>query len=225
MIASDQVVDYVQAFLAGTNRQIRSSLIVIFQRAIPFLAIASMSLLSMFSVEVIICSFLSTLFLSALIPIRERSRSVRYWSAETWSELKASTGYWMSSLAPNIGQFQAPALSLVLDSASVGLFAIASRLTNPLSILVGALQTLLMPELSRRRGTFQFQSLYRASVTASSLYGLMLCLVSWKIADVAILLLGPQYDSARPLIVGMIIQSFSPKARLPWLRGPSESAA
>ncbi|MFF1382210.1 lipopolysaccharide biosynthesis protein [Arthrobacter sp. NPDC058288] len=207
MIASDQVVDYAQAYLAGTNRQIKSSLVVIFQRLIPFMVIGSASVASFFSGELIMISFLSTLICGLLIPLRERAKSVRYWSKDTWSELKGSTGYWMSSLAPNIGQLQAPALGLVVDAASVGLFAIAARLTNPLSILVGALQTLLMPELARRRGTARFRTLYRASVSASAAYGLALCLSAWLITDIAILLLGRDYESARWLIIGMIIAS------------------
>lgn len=152
-------------------------------------------------------SFLSTLVLTLQFPMRQRVKSVKYWSTETWSELRASTGYWMSSLAPNISQLQAPALALVLDTASVGLFAIAARLTNPLSIFVGAFQTLLMPELARRRGTLPFYSLYRVSVVASSAYGLILCLAAWLIADLVILLLGNDYASARMLIIGMIIAS------------------
>lgn len=207
IIASDQVVDYVQAYFAGTTRQLWSSLVIVTQRLIPFATLGTMVLIGRFSAELIALSFVSTLICSLVVPFRERSMTVKFWSRDVWAELRSSTGYWMSGLAPNISQLQPPLLTLVLDAASVGLFAITSRLTNPLTILVGALQTLLIPELARRRGTPQFHNLYRASVAASAAYGLLLCAFAWLIADVMVFMLGGEYADAHTLIVSMTVAS------------------
>lgn len=207
IIASDQVVDYVQAYFAGTTRQLWSSLVIVAQRLVPFVTLGTMILVGSFSAELIAVSFVSTLVCSLVVPLRERSTTVKFWSREIWTELRSSTGYWMSGLAPNISQLQPPLLNLVLDASSVGLFAITSRLTNPLTILVGALQTLLIPELARRRGTPQFHNLYRASVAASAAYGLLLCAFSWLIADVMVFMLGDEYANAHLLIVSMTVAS------------------
>lgn len=207
MIASDQIIDYVQAYLAGTNRQIGSSLIVIGQRLFPFAFIAISTALGIFSQPIILASLLIPLVIAVGIPLRERARKMPNLLQELLGEVRTSTGYWMSSLAPNIGQLQLPALGLILDAANVGLFAIAARLTNPLSIMVGALQTVLMPELARRHGTPGFRILFRVSLLASAGYGLALCLSSSVVADIAIRLLGAEYIPARTLIIGMIIAS------------------
>lgn len=205
MLASDQIVDYVQAYFAGSGRQMLSSLVILVQRLIPFITIGTMVLLGSFSAELIALCFVLTLTCSLVAPIRERSRATKFWSRDIWTELRSSTGYWMSGLAPNVSQLQPPLLSLILDAASVGFFAITSRLTNPLTILVGALQTLLIPELAKRRGTPQFHKLYRSSVAASAIYGLLLSACAWLIADVMVAMLGQAYSEAHALIVSMTV--------------------
>ncbi|MFB9404789.1 lipopolysaccharide biosynthesis protein [Pseudarthrobacter polychromogenes] len=205
MIASDQAADYAQAYLAGTNRQIFSSFVVIGQRIIPLGALWVSNAAGLASPQVVMMSFAATLAISIVIPFRERCKGLR--EVGFLAELRASSGYWMSSIAPNISQLQVPALGMVLEAATVGLFAVAARLTNPFTIMVSALQTVLMPELSRRRGTASFHTLYRASVAASLVYGGLLAFSAWFLADIVISLLGSEYTSARMLIVGMIIAS------------------
>lgn len=201
-VASDQLLDYAQAYFAGHGRQTISSSIVVGQRLVPFVGLAVLALCGQFNYAWLagFALFVAVAGVTPLVAGASRPRHVA-------RILRQSAGYWVAGLVSNLTQLEPIVLRLVAPSSVVGLYAIAARLTNPLTILISALQTVLVPELSKQLGRTRFWTVYRWFLGISALYALLLSLASPLIASFAIWILGEEYAPARALIVSMVIAS------------------
>lgn len=197
---SDSICEFSQGYLAAMGRQLTSALVVVSQRVV-LVVVVLMTLEDahalVISVAIALICFAAVVTIPPLCAWR-RPFSVAF-------VVKTSVGYWFSSLASNISQLEAPMLKIASNAQAVGLYAIAGRIANPLTIVIGAMQTVFVPELSKRISTPAFRPLFSLFLAISAGYAAILILLSPVIASLAILFLGDDYEGARPLLIAMSV--------------------
>lgn len=202
MAGADYLVEYYQSYLAGVGRQLASSVVVVAARVTPWIAIAAGLAMSwpdaVWVAGTVICA-------SEAIAIM----------AVTWARpvrpefdrpsVRRALGYWSASSAGSLRQLEPIVVRAFGGASLAGGYAIASRLQNPLMILVTALQTVFVPELSGSRENHeQFRRLRRLTFLVCGGYGVMLVLASPVVAAVYLWLLGPQYAFTRLLVISVV---------------------
>lgn len=200
LAASDLMVEYTQAHMAGSGHLRLSSVLVVVQRGFVASVVLITYLLSQFDFWWFALATLLVLLLALVYPIRRLVRPTK-----VWATVRDSGGYWAASLVGNLRQGEPLVVGAVLGTAATGGYAVASRLTNPLLIFTSALQTVLVPELARSRGTLRFQATFSRLLRWSVVSGLIISLSAPLIAAGAVLLLGPAYAEARAIIIAMVI--------------------
>jgi len=201
-VASDQIVDYAQAYFAGLSRQSVSALIVIIHRALPLLALVLALTTDTKADAWILVAFAMSGAGAIVVSIFPAARPLPLFSV-----LRSSIGYWLSGLVPSLNQLQVPLLGALSGAITAGGYAIALRLMNPLTIFVTAMQTVFVPELARRAGQPGFNSLFRGFIWIAGAYAVALSAFSPVIADAIIYFLGQDYRGARSLLIAMIVSA------------------
>lgn len=200
LVASDHLIDYAQAYFAGHGRQLVSSLVVVCQRLVPLVGVCGLVLADTFHFYWV--AVLSVpVAIGAIAPLVSTARKPQ----RIMFVARSSIGYWAAGMASNLRQLDPIILGLVARSDVVGSYAIAARMTNPLTIVVSALQSVLVPELAQRLGTSSFKKLFTWFSVASFFYAVLLCIASGTIADFAIWILGTDYADGRALIAAMVV--------------------
>lgn len=126
--------------------------------------------------------------------------------------LQTTWPYWLHSLTSQIKSLDATIVALVSTPIASGLYAVASRLTNPLRIVPTAASTVIVPRIARERGTISRNNRLAAGgmlIAVSIIYVLIALLAPVGIPIV----LGSSYTGAVPAVqvvcIGLIFSAAS----------------
>ncbi len=199
LAVSDQQAEFTVASLSGHARQAAASVMIVVQRGLPLAALGvavltGLPVLGPVGVAVLAVGGLAV----AWAPVRRvTARAVR-------AAARSSIGYWFSGLVLNLRQLEPLVVSTVGGVGAAGLYAIAARVSNPLTILVTSLQAIAVPEMARARDARQFRRTFRLLLGVAVAYAAILVLASPLVAAVFLWIVGPEYDGARTLVTVMV---------------------
>lgn len=200
---SDTMSEFVQSLLSGLSRQNYASvaLILIKTTVIAVFFILQPAIFPASDAAIIASLAGVVVSLMLLSPFLKRPNWPQHW-------LKLSLSYWPANLAGNIRLAEPSLIGHYWSAAIAGPYAIASKLMNPLLIVVNALQSIYLPELSalKRKG-LQFNQLLRRVFLVLGFYGAFLVVFSPIGTSLVITVLGDAYAPARWLILGTIIST------------------
>ncbi|CAM3594312.1 lipopolysaccharide biosynthesis protein [Smaragdicoccus niigatensis] len=200
--ASDQLAEYVLAKHSGNHRNTRASVVIVAQRLLLFgglvagLSVASLGVWGGLVLSAILATMWTVVELG----------TVRF----VWRDMRAlarsSVGYLFSSAVSSANQLEIIVLQPIASAAIAGQYALASRLMNPLTMCIAALQSIAIPELARADGPKR--SKVRRVVLLSGIgYGAVLVLLSPVIVAVVLRVIGSEYDAARALLYAVVVSA------------------
>lgn len=188
LAASDAVLEYSQALLAGRLRETVSASLPVVQR-VSFLVAAA--------------AFVSTpeLLFAAVIVVAVAwfgigvvlTRSSVPGLGAVLASLRSSTGYWGNGLVANLKQLEPLAVSAVASPTFTGQFSLVARLVNPIQIVPASLQFVFVPRLASTFDQHDFRAQLRQLSTICIAYGCVVVVASPLAASLLPLLLGPDY--------------------------------
>lgn len=195
---ADQVNAFGQFDAAGTGHHRHASVMAVQQRAVP--AITLIVTLGAFSWAPFLVATALTLLqplafsVAHLRPLRPSARA-----------LQKGAGYWLYGMAQNTPQLEAPMLGAIASSSVAGLYGIANRIANPLTILSSALSSIFVPEIARARDAELRRHLGNRLIAVSTGYAVVVAVSALWIAPVVVLLAGRTYLPAEPLIAATTV--------------------
>ena len=183
---SDQQMEFRVSHLSGQVRQSAASLTIILQRGLALLAVGA--------------AFVAV---AAVALVGAPARSVPARAVLRFA--RSSLGYWLSALVINLRQLEPLVVSASGGVGTAGLYAIAVRVSNPLTIVVTSLQAIAVPEMARADGRAQFRRMFRLMLGVALLYGAVLVVGSPLVAEGFLRVVGPQYEGARTLVTVLVV--------------------
>nr|WP_306430920.1 hypothetical protein [Rhodococcus sp. 06-418-1B] len=199
---ADQIVDFVQAALAGLKKDSHAALCIVLQRIIPF-GFFTVSYL----IETNINYSLRAYFVGSIasIPIcllllsdyLSRPKGFRIVTNAFW-------GFWLAGLSSSLPQLQPVAAGLALGPTSAGMYSASSRVANPLSIVSAAVQSIMVPRMASGSPE-SGEAIFRRSLRAVLCYSCVVVAISPAIAWVFIKLLGSGYEGAQSLVTSFVV--------------------
>jgi len=200
--ASDTIQGYAQSHSAGLNLHREASLLIVTQRIAPCVSVIALLLSHNDNLyQVIAIAFAIPLLIGAIAPLRSSGRG----SLDLSTAVRGSLHWWTFSLSNLLTQLQTPVVGAVAGTAIAGLFGIALRVTGPMTLLTASVATVVVPELSRRVGTPEFAALSNRIIKLSWGYLLICLLAAVPITYLVMVIAGPDYRPAAPLVVAMVI--------------------
>lgn len=199
MVMLDNIADYSQAYLSGTERQSVASLSVLSQRLLPLIG-ALVSFQERSAAPIFITVALATCAMAW--PLRRFIRPSGLNIA-----ISGSSGYYVASFGSNIAQLELPVVGLLVEQAHVGTYAFAVRATGPLSVVGAAMQAVFVPELSKAIGTPRFDKILRTALYISIGYAVLLTAISPIFAILAPRLVGHSYPALPSLAAAAIVSA------------------
>lgn len=195
---SDQVNTFGQFDAAGSGAHGSASSMAIQQRAIP----AAVVLLTAgaFSLPLMVASF----GFAAIYPLVHGLRATPLRLARKRT-LRGSWGFWSYTLMQTSPQLEAPVVNAVADATTAGLYGIANRVANPLTILSSALGSIFIPEIAAATSEGRRRSLGARLIAVSTAYAVVISALAVWIAPLVVELTGPAYRSAEPLIAATVV--------------------
>ncbi|MFC8316343.1 GDSL-type esterase/lipase family protein [Gordonia sp. NPDC057258] len=205
---SDTVQNFAQSFLAGTHAHTAASCLVVVQRAVPLvvwggLALSGIGLDAAALAVIFSCTAVTALVVPA-VPIgvrglRRAIRELRRPGAET-------VRYWALAMSGTLAQLQVSALAVFATPLTVGYFAMATRVTGPLTLLSAALSTVAVPELARTvDDASAFDRIYCRYRNLVIVYCVVVIVAAWPAAWAVVHVVGTKYEPAQLLLTGVII--------------------
>lgn len=198
--SADGLAEYAQSALAGRGRHSASSIATVAQRLLPLAGLAIGSLLQR-GYFVGYCLGAALAVVIVLVTSGMPLRPVR----PHLSIVRTSRGYWFASMAAQLSQLEPWVVSLIASPTFVGNYGIAGRLIRPLTIVSGAMQSVMVPELSRIHGKTEFGLATRRLLRPILAYAVILIILSPWSGGVAVMILGAEYRASRNLVVAMVI--------------------
>ncbi|MDR2279707.1 MAG: GDSL-type esterase/lipase family protein [Gordonia sp. (in: high G+C Gram-positive bacteria)] len=200
---SDTVQNYAQSHLAGLGRHSSASALGVAQRAVPLVAIVAAQQIGTTSTSVVlIAAFAATAVLGLVAPVR----SVLAGRARRRTAAEVGGGYWTLSMSGVLAQLQVPAFALFASATTVGWFALATRVTGPLTLVAAAMSTVLIPELSRRVGEARdFDRVFRRYLAVTVGYLVIVVLGALPGAWLVVRVVGDKYSPAQSMLAGLIV--------------------
>ena len=192
---ADLVADFESAWLAGALRPVASSWTVVAQKALP--AISAVACLQIGGIWFLWCApAVMTLWcLTRALPRRAPGIRLR-------GLVGSSRGYWALTIVANLNLLEPLILRTGFGVQTVGLYSAASRIGNPLTIFVSAMQTVFVPHFSKRDGTAK--GTLRPILFVASAYAVLVVVASPLIVLVAVVLFGSEYNGSKPLIYAFV---------------------
>jgi len=197
---SDQQMEFRVSHLSGQVRQSAASLTIILQRGLALLAVGAAALLSLPVLPLVGAAFVAV---AAVALVGAPARSVPARAVLRFA--RSSLGYWLSALVINLRQLEPLVVSASGGVGTAGLYAIAVRVSNPLTIVVTSLQAIAVPEMARADGRAQFRRMFRLMLGVALLYGAVLVVGSPLVAEGFLRVVGPQYEGARTLVTVLVV--------------------
>ncbi|WP_448221776.1 GDSL-type esterase/lipase family protein [Gordonia iterans] len=206
---SDTVQNYAQSHLAGSNSHRRSSTLSVVHRLIPMLVVIGAVVTGgTVTAAVLIIGFTITAVIGLLapLPLIPRSSLRTAISGRFQRPATGTGGYWALGMSGILAQLQVAAFAVFATANAVGLLALASRVTGPLTLLSAAMSTVLIPELAKHLSDRdRFEGIYRRFVAVTVGYCILVLLLAWPAAWVIVQIVGDEYRPALPILIGMIV--------------------
>ncbi len=193
---SDQINTFAQNDAAGRGAHAHASALAVQQRAVPTLAL--LLTLGHFRWEVLLVAVAIATVPPLLFVVRRLTRPAR-------AGLAGGAGYWSYGLIQASPQLEAPVVNAVADAAVAGLYGIANRVANPLTILSSALASVFIPEIAAADSEERRRALGRRLVVLSIAYAGVVALSAIWIAPVVVAIVGRQFAPAEPLIAATTV--------------------
>jgi O-antigen/teichoic acid export membrane protein len=196
---SDQQAEFVSARLSGSARQSAASVVILVQRLVP--AAAALVMITLWPapwLPGLACAVVSLGLLG-----RGATRPVPF--AALVSCVRSSVGFWFSAVVVNLRQLEPVVVAGFGGTGPAGAFAIASRVSNPLGIVVTSMQAIAVPEMARASSAEELRKTFRLLLAVAGVYAAVLVAASPLLADLFLLVLGEQFASARVLIAVMVV--------------------
>ncbi len=201
----DTVLNYAQAHLAAMGRDLAGNLLILAHRLVPLL-VAALCLLTQGSVSFVVFGIASLVpvVLGVLVPRRRSERSIGVGRGAVFGP--GWTGYLGFTGAAMISQLQVPVLGAAGGPAMTAPYALAARVTGPITLVTASLTQVLVPELARRRDEPErFRRIFRTIVLGCAIYLVVIVVLCWPAARVVTALAGPQYRDATVLVAACIV--------------------
>lgn len=200
VLFADMMNDLMQGVLSGLERQKLASILLIAHRLLPFSAVV----FKPFSDMNILAQFVLGCGLAAIVPI---IYTVLFWAKPV--SLKAlargSWGFWLSTIAGPISQFDTTIVRLTSSVTSVGYYAAAARVGAPLNLISSSLANIVVPAMTREPDSairmHMFVRLRRVGIIIAG----FIIVSSPIVAELIVRLLGELYRPGWPVFCGMII--------------------
>lgn len=199
LASSDQIAEFAQSRLSGTQQNGPASAVVVGHRAVQALVLILVGATSASAWTSGAVAAFSGLALT--LPLSGVRRGVDL--AEIRAVARSSVGYLWSSLSSNLNQLEPVVLRPFATSDLIGFFSVAGRLANPLTILAAAAQAIAIPEMAASKSARR-RSRALTFIVGGCLYGLVLIAASPVIVWVASGLLGSEYQGARPFLYAIV---------------------
>lgn len=196
---TDQQAEFTVASLSGHARQTAASVMILVQRGLPLLCLGAAVVLGLpvlgpVGAAVLVVGTLAVTW----APVR------RVPAAAVRRAARSSVGYWFSGLVLNLRQLEPLVVSTLGGAGAAGLYAIAARVSNPLTIVVTSMQAVAVPEMARARDEREFRRTFRLLLGVAVAYALVLVVASPLVASAFLWIVGPQYAGARTLVTVMV---------------------
>ena len=196
---TDQQAEFVSARLSGSARQSAASGVILVQRLIPAAAaLAMVTVMPSAWLPGVACAVVSLGLLGRGV-VRPVPR------AALLACVRSSAGYWFSAVVANLRQLEPIVVAGFGGTGPAGWFAIASRVSNPLSIVVTSMQAIAVPEMARAGSAEELRRTFRLLLTGAGLYAIALIACSPLLAELFLRVLGEEYAFARVLIAVMVV--------------------
>lgn len=194
----DQLNAFGQFDAAGAGSHRQASVMAVQQRALP--AIALVATLGAFTWPL----FLLATVLTAGQPLAFSVLELKPFRPDR-RVLRKGSGYWVYGMAQNAPQLEAPLLGLVATSFIAGLYGVANRVANPLTILSSALASIFIPEIARASDEKRRLHLGNRLIAVSVAYAVLVSVCAGWIAPLVVLLAGRTFAAAEPLIASTTV--------------------
>ena len=195
---SDQQMEFRVSHLSGQVRQTAASVTILAQRGIPLLTVAAAIALGA-GVLLPAGAALVVVAVLALVPAPAHRVALR----PALRVARSSVGYWFSALVANLRQLEPLVVGSAGGVAAAGLYGIAARVSNPLTIVVTSLQAIAVPEMARSR--VGFRRMFRLLLGVAVVYAAVLVVLSPLVADLFLRIVGEQYEGARTLVTVLVV--------------------
>ncbi|AGB21764.1 hypothetical protein Mycsm_01352 [Mycobacterium sp. JS623] len=200
--SGDALQMYAQNHLAGLGHHHSASWLVTTQRIVPCLTVVVLLVTHRPAYfPVVAAAFATTQLIGVIAPVW----SVRGATGDLRAALRGSFRWWGLTMSGVLAQLQAPVVAAIASTTVVGLFAMASKVTGPMTLLPASVVTVVIPELARRLGTPGFGRLYGTVLKLSFGYAALALIVAWPAGIVVTAIAGPSYAAAAPLVAGMVV--------------------
>lgn len=195
---SDTMQNYAQSHLAGMGSDLAANVLIVSQRALP-LAVVLLTWghppLGWLAIAFGACAVLA---LAAPWPSAASIGGARLRPVWRWD-------FWSYSLSGTFYTAQVPLVGVLFSPLILGYFAMATRVTGPVTLLSASVSTVVIPEMMRRMGTEGLRSIYRTYRTFSYAYLALVVVISAPVAWVVVWVVGDKYQPALPLLIGIMI--------------------
>lgn len=200
VLFADMMNDLMQGVLSGLERQKLASVLLIAHRLLPFSAV----LFKPFPDMNILAQFVFGCGLAAIAPI---VYTVVFWAkpVSLRALTRGSSGFWLSTIAGPVSQFDTTIVRLTSSVTSVGYYAAAARVGAPLNLISSSLVNIVVPAMTREPdAAIRIQMFVRLRRLGIIFAGFII-VSSPMVAELVVRLLGEQYRPGWPVFCGMII--------------------
>lgn len=201
----DTCQNFATAQTTAEERHVLANTMVVTHRVVPLVTVlVSYVNDSRVGFDLITATLTVPLVVSLLVPCLCLERGCA--SSGLYAVLISSGRFWIYSTSALLSQLQVPMLAAVATSTVVAQFSMAARVVGPIGILTASISVIVVPELAKRMvAPVEFDRLFRTVLRLSIAYFVAVAAMSWPVAVLVVHIVGPQYDDAMTLVIGMVI--------------------
>ncbi|GGC67123.1 hypothetical protein IEU95_03575 [Hoyosella rhizosphaerae] len=199
----DHYTDFLQAALAGLTRDTKAVVVIMAQRLLPFVALIGALVINP---DYLLWAFAGGTIAGIGVGVVLVASSVRWArSAGALFDDKA-VGFWFSGIASSLPQLQPAIAGAVLGPAVAGVYAVAVRVTSPLSIVPIGIQTILVPRISTANAE-RVRLVTKQALIVSAVYAALLAVLAFPLGWAADIALGEGFDHIVSLVAAFTVMS------------------
>lgn len=191
--------DLAVGILQGEKRSVLAMALLVLRRLGALLPMLLSATAEGVAVGAALAGALGALAFAVLALLRwARPRSI-------FSLVRENVGIMLSGGAANMSQLDVAIVNGTLGSAGAGLYASATRLFNPISLLIGTLIQVLIPELASAGSVTNRLRVFRRARRIVALFAVGLALCSVLAPQVVVWIYGEAFSGAAPVAAAVFI--------------------